>query len=257
MLQLKAYHRPPNVAEALQLFARPDVKTAIIGGGTSLVARLDEQIEEVVDLQAVGLTELTYRPNYLNLEAMVRLQTVVDDPRAPTLLRQTAYQAGPNTLRHAATIGGQVVEGKAESELLAALLVYETTVQLETLSGEKNLALADFWLYPPWVEGKRDWLVTAISIATSGQTASARVARTPMDSPIVAAVARRRKDGTIDVALCGVAKTPVLVDPTHLQAQIDPPSDFRGSAEYRREMAAVLVKRVLQELKPKEGITTL
>jgi CO/xanthine dehydrogenase FAD-binding subunit len=70
-----------------------------------------------------------------------------------------------------------------------------------------------------------------------------------MDSPIVAALARRSADGSIQLALCGVANVPVLVDPaSDIKAAINPPADFRGSAEYRRQMAAIVSRRVLAEL---------
>ena len=49
------------------------------------------------------------------------------------------------------------------------------------------------------------------------------------------------------VALTGVAATPVLVDPSALDS-LDPPGDFRGSPEYRREVAGVLTKRVIAQL---------
>ena len=74
------------------------------------------------------------------------------------------------------------------------------------------------------------------------------MARTPADAPIVAAVARRTPDQQTLLALCGVAQTPVLVDPDDVADSIDPPGDFRGSAEYRRAMALTLTQRVLEEI---------
>ena len=80
-----------------------------------------------------------------------------------------------------------------------------------------------------------------------GETADARVARTPADTPIVAAVGRRDEEGNVRMALCGVADIPILVDPDEIE-NVDPPADFRGSAEYRRQMAGVLGGRVLAAL---------
>jgi CO/xanthine dehydrogenase FAD-binding subunit len=46
-----------------------------------------------------------------------------------------------------------------------------------------------------------------------------------------------------------VARTPLLVAPTREAANdLDPPGDYRGSAEYRRAVAAVLAKRALEEI---------
>jgi hypothetical protein len=47
------------------------------------------------------------------------------------------------------------------------------------------------------------------------------------------------------VALSGVAKTPILVDAADV---VEPPGDFRGSSEYRRALAEILVARALEAL---------
>jgi CO/xanthine dehydrogenase FAD-binding subunit len=49
------------------------------------------------------------------------------------------------------------------------------------------------------------------------------------------------------LALTGVAATPILVEPGDL-AHLDPPGDFRGSSRYRRELAGILAKRVVDRL---------
>ncbi len=250
MPQLKTYHRPRHVDEVLQLLARPGINTAIIGGGTYLVARMPDTVDEVVDLQAVtGLNVITYTGQGVILGAMVRLQTIVDDDRAPALLRATARREGSNTFRNAATVGGVVAGPDKESELLAALLVFDAQVQVQTGSGVKQTPLTNFLRDVPAALG--GGLVVSVTLSTLGKTASDRVARTPADKPIVAALARLGHDGQLRLALCGVANTPVLVDPDNVKAGVNPPDDFRGSKEYRRQMAAILTKRVVNAVNSK------
>ena len=69
----------------------------------------------------------------------------------------------------------------------------------------------------------------------------------PADSPIVAVIGRADPKGTIKLAFCGVADRPVLLSPEEIET-LDPPGDFRGSAEYRRSVARVLANRVVQTL---------
>jgi carbon-monoxide dehydrogenase medium subunit len=247
MTQIKAYHRPKNLSEALQLISRPGVNTKVVAGGTYLVPHLDELVDEVVDLQAIGLTSIDYSGATATFGAMVTLQTLVDDERTPTLLRECAGREGPNTFRNAGTLGGVIAGAGQDSELIAALLVLDATVQVETGTRPKTVPLANFLRDVP--SALNGGLITAVTVATEGSTAGDRVARTPADTPIVAAVARKAADGNIRLALCGVASTPVLLDPkTDVKAAINPPADFRGSTEYRRQMAATLTRRVLAEL---------
>lgn len=245
MPQLKAYHRPKSIDQALALLARPTVETAIIAGGSTGMSGLGEQVDEVLDLQSLGLTAIEQTDDRISLGAMTRLQTIVDDVRMPELVRTAAYRTGPNTLRNSATIGGAVVAASSESELLAALLVCGGAVQVEAKDGVTIAPLGQFFANMPAMLG--NGLVTAVSFSTAGQTASDRVARTPADSPIVAAAARRNDDGEIRLALCGVADTPILVAPDQVEA-LNPAGDFRGSTEYRRQMAVTLAGRVVDEI---------
>ena len=240
----QTYHRPRSIEDALELLSRQGLNTAILAGGTQLNTRLSG-IDEVIDLQAVGLDQLSHGQNRLSLGAMVRLQTIVDDEEAPSLLRQMAHREGPNTFRHAGTIGGAIVAANAESELVAALLVYNAEVTIRSAGGGHTMSLADF--YGDVAGHLRGAILTGVALETDGPTAHERVARTPQDSPIVAAVARLQSDGAALLALCGVAATPILAGPDDID-DLDPPADFRGSSQYRKEMARLLAKRVLKEL---------
>lgn len=246
MPQVNAYHRPTNLSEALKLLARPNINSAAVAGGTYINPNMPEMVDEVVDLQSIGLTNIDYTGKGLSLGAMVRLQTIVADERAPALLREAAHREGPNTLRNVATIGGTVASPYKDSELIATLLVFDTEVKVQTSDDTKKIPLVDFLLDVP--TALNGGLVTSISLASMGKTASARVGRTPADRPIVAALARLGEDGKIRLALTGVANTPVLVDSDNVKAAINPSGDFRGSTEYRRQMAATLAKRVVDEL---------
>ncbi|MCE7985730.1 MAG: hypothetical protein DYG89_31515 [Caldilinea sp. CFX5] len=252
MARVKEYHRPDSVTAALTLLGRPGVTSVVLAGGTQITPQLvasdyaaDTEVDAVVDLQAVGLTQVECHGDRLTLGAMVRVQTLVETADAPALVREMAQREGPNTLRHVATIGGLVVNGNPESECLAALLLFDAEVQIQSRSGEKRMGLADLLAHGrASLDGG---LVTAITITTTGKTASDRVARTPADAPIVAALARQTDDGNVRLALCGVAATPCLVNPDAVAA-LTPPADFRGSSAYRRQMAVTLSRRVIAQI---------
>jgi CO/xanthine dehydrogenase FAD-binding subunit len=222
------------------------VYSALVAGGTQLVPDLSDTTGEVIDLQDIAsLRAIDIEGDRLTLGAMVRLQTIVDDSTMPTLLRNMARREGPNTFRHQGTVGGAIISANGESEFVAALLVHEAVVTIETPAGAHTMPLPDFLAN---VESSlRSGILTSVAVATSGKGADARVARTPADSPIVAAIARRDSAGALHLALCGVAPTPILVA-ADAQPETGPPDDFRGSSEYRAEMARILTERVLREL---------
>ena len=81
----------------------------------------------------------------------------------------------------------------------------------------------------------------------AGATAHQRVARTPLDRAIVAVCGRVAPDGNIQLAVSGIAPTPILTSLDAL-SDLQPPADFRGSSAYRRQMAITLSRRVVDSL---------
>lgn len=240
MVTATAYRRPSTIAEAFELLARPGA--VVLAGGTRLNGDTSADPVEVVDLQSLGLDGIREEGEHLlSIGAMTRLQQVVDDDRVPDVVREAARRERPSTLRVQGTVGGCVAAGDAESELLAALLVHEAVVHVDTAAGAEAVPLTALLAGLPLASGR---LVTSVTVRTSGVAAAARTARTPADRAIVAAVGRATPEGRW-IALTGVAATPVLVQPG---AELHPPGDFRGSSEYRRALAGVLTHRVVEAI---------
>ncbi len=252
--QPRAYHRPTDLAEALRLLAEPD--TVPLGGGTKLLAG-DIQ-SAVVDLQALGLDVMAHEGDHLRAGATARLADLADflasagpDSPAP-LLRLALHRAGPNTYRHAATIGGSVAARLPDSELLAALLVLEA--QLLLADGAAT-SLPAYW------DADAPELIVACRIPWgAGEGALERVARTPADYPIVSVAGWRPSRGEQRLAATGIAPWPIRLEGAEAalragspgdaamaaaRAVCRHPGDFRGSADYRREMVGVLLRRAL------------
>ncbi len=240
MVTASAYWRPSTTAEAFELLAHP--AAVVLAGGTRLNGDSSAEPVEMVDLQALHLDGT--RPegeDLLWIGAMTTLQQLVDSDRVPDVIREAARREQPSTLRAQGTLGGCVATGATESELLAALLVHEAVVHVETSRGTDAVPLESLLADLPLASGR---LVTSVTVRTSGVAAAARTARTPADRAIVAAVGRATPEGRW-IALTGVAATPVLVRPG---AELHPRGDFRGSSEYRRALADVLTNRVVEAI---------
>lgn len=235
---IEAYHRPETLEQALALLESRDA--AVLAGGTSLIAH--GGATAVVDLQDLGLDTIALDGERIGIGAMTRLGAFASSDLVPHPLRDLVRREAPNTIRNAATVGGTIATGDPESELLAGLLVYETTLEVTTLDDEATLNLGDY------LGARPEGIITSISIANTGTANAERTGRTPADRPIVMAVARRSDDGRILLALTGVGQAPLLVDPADVQA-LDPPADFRGSTEYRRHLATLLGDRAVAGLR--------
>jgi CO/xanthine dehydrogenase FAD-binding subunit len=240
MVTASTYWRPTTWAQTFDLLERPGA--VVLAGGTRLNAGSSAEAVEVVDLQALHLDGIRAEPgDVLRIGAMVTLQQLVDSTDVPGLVREAARREQPSTLRAQGTVGGCLATGDAESELVAALLVHEAVVQVATGDVTDAFPLERVLDELPLLPG---CVLTSLSIRTDGVTAAARTARTPADRAIVAALGRATSHGR-QIALTGVAPTPVLVQPGD---ELRPVGDFRGSSEYRRALAEVLVHRVEEAL---------
>ncbi len=243
MKNITSYHRPAALEEAVALLSRTDVATKVIAGGTALNGAASDDQFEVVDIQSAVEASIERFNDRVRYGAMARLQDVIDHAETPPLIADLAKREGPNTFRNASTLGGTVAEANIESELVAGLLVHDAIVTVSGNQGTSEVAIEQLIADRTILANS---IITAVSVATGGETASARTGRTPKDTSIVA-VAGRVVPGGLKIAATGVAATPVVVDPDNLDA-LTPPTDFRGTSEYRRQLAEVLVTRVANDL---------
>jgi CO/xanthine dehydrogenase FAD-binding subunit len=258
------YYRPESVEEALQQLTQPD--TVILGGVTKLLAGVGAA-SAVVDLQALGLDQFRFEDDLLYLGAMVRLvdwSAFLADHNsagsAADLLQKAIRQAGPNTYRNAATAGGTIGARLVDSELLAALLVLDGELLLQTPEPQW-LSLADYL----GAEERPNGLITEVRMPwQSGWGGSERVARKPADYPIVSVTVWQPAGKPPRLAATGMAPRPVRLKTAEASltsdqfpasvgqaaqaaaSQASHPGDFRGSADYRAEMTAVLTRRLFQ-----------
>lgn len=259
--QPRDYHRPDSLAAAIKLLSEAD--TLPLAGGTKLLAA--DVSSAVVDLQALSLDQITLKDDRLYIGAMCTLAKIAEttaelggDGSPAELLNKAIHQAGPNTYRNAATLGGSIASRLTDSELLALLLLLETELTIYN-PAESRIGL-DAYLQ---AADRPDGLISEISLAWSaGKGGSERVARTPADYPIVSISLWRPENGPAKLSATGLGPRPFRLEAAEasLANGITPeavegaaaaakgasihPGDFRGDASYRAEMAAVLTRRV-------------
>ncbi len=244
---ISEYHRPRTLEEALTLLAQPNTRP--LGGGTVLNRPSLEQFA-VVDLQALGLNKIHKNGNNLEIGATASLQALLDSPHIPPALAETLRLETTYNLRQVATVAGTLVSADGRSPFVTAMLALDA--KCSVVSDQSSVInLGD--LLPLRRETLRGKLITQIVIPLQPKLAFESVARTPADRPIVCAALAQWPSGRTRLALGGWGQSPTLamdgneasgVETAARNAAHDAADEW-ASAEYRREVAAVLAKRCL------------
>lgn len=245
------YYRPKNIAEALDLLTNKEIKTMLIGGGTTIDRFVSEPFA-VVDLQDVGLNLIRSRGNVLEIGATVTLQALFEYPRVLNSLKEAVHQETTLNRRHVATVAGTLVASDGRSPFSTVMLALDASVAIQP--GEERIALGDLFALREKHTSNR--LITRVDIPQNVRLASSFVARTPADLPILFACVCVWPSGRTRVGLGGFGKAPILamdgpISKGAEEAARDAYShagDSWASAEYRQEIAGVLVKRCLSQL---------
>lgn len=261
-------YTPETIEEATHLLS--EQQTRPLYGGVALHRESPHDVTAVVDLSQLGLEQHRSFNKGFSLGSMMTLEAARNAclsmaSRYPNaaFLAEVLRQEAPLNLRNTMTIGDVLVERRANSVLLTALVLLDVQVDA---NGWPRFIHA--WLEAPEVE-VRNALITEIALehgSPSGRYAFEKVARTPADMPIIGAMSyiQRGADGTIldaRLAMCGVAAYPIplpSVDEELINTNGDletalsrlvvyPLNDHWGSADYRAAMARVLARRVLSQ----------
>jgi len=267
------YYRPEDWPSALAALNQTDRSARPLSVPPRVPAEPYAGVEVVVDLSRLELGALRQTDSTIELGALAPLQDLVDAPwrhaAATGILAEAAHLAAHPGLRHLATVGGVLSARSGPPEVLQALLVLEATVILHG-AGEarREVPLADY-LALAGTPAREVLAGVRFAWPAAGSAGGlARVARTPRDEAIVAAVALLTIEQGVcqkaRLSLAGAGVTPcrataaeaLLAGQTLSGERIEAAaqaaaagltfaSDLRGSAAYRKAMAAVVVRRSL------------
>jgi len=282
------YEAPSTVDEVLALRAAHGEDAHLLAGGTSVVLLMKNRLIEprmLVDLRRVSeLRETSFGPGGLVIGAGVTLREVERSPivraHAAVLSDATAHVATVR-IRNQATLGGLIVHADPASDPPPALLVLDAIALVAGPDGRREVPLDGFFTDVFETSLGGDELLIAIRIPALAAGARAVYLpfqpRTVDDYATVAVAARLDVDGGAvtgaRLALGAVAPVPLRVPDAEAalvgvaarlgdagtEAAIeraatlavdasDPTDDVRGSADYKRAMLAVHVRRALRGL---------
>jgi len=275
---------PESLKDAIDALGRLDGEARLVAGGTALVAMIRLGLvkpDRLVSLHRVtALGRIAVEDGSLVLGAMathadIERSRVVRD--GWPLLAEAVHRVATPAIRASGTIGGNLAYAEAASDPAPALLCLDAEVRVAGPAGERVVPIAHF--FRGFYEAALDpgEIVTAVRVPRA--PAGARggyvkyTARSAEDKPLVGVAALVALDAAghcveARIGLGGAAPTPiraaraeralrgeVLTDAAARAAgeaaaeEAEPLSDLMGSADYRREMLRVWVRRLLVALR--------
>lgn len=263
------YERADSVQHAIDLLsANEDAK--LLAGGHSLLPLMRLRLARPSMLVDIGrLRDLSYvreDGDAVAIGALTRWHDLAGSEvlqRACPIVSHTAAGIGDPQVRHMGTIGGSVAHADPASDIPAVLVALGAELRVRGPGGERTIPAAGFfqglftsalapnevltevrvprtegrgWSYLKFHRRAQDWAIVGVA-ALAGDGGPPAVALTNMgDRPIRAA--------GVEEALAGGASPAEAAE--RAAEGTNPPSDPFGSAEYRRELAKVLVRRALE-----------
>jgi carbon-monoxide dehydrogenase medium subunit len=271
------YHRPSSIGDAVGfLSSHEDAK--VLAGGQSLIPVMKLRFAtpgHLVDINRIeGLDHIRADDGVLRIGALVRHNQMAGSEVVETnqpLLASTAPQIADPLVRNLGSVGGSLAHADPAGDWGSAMIAAGASVGLTSARGEREVPVRDFIVDIFTTTIEPDELLTEIRVPLpKGKLGGAylKLERKIGDFATVGvAVQVEMSNGTIDragIALTGVGSKNVHAEAAEAAlagkepndeafaeaarlaaAACDPVSDVRGSAEYKRHVVEVYVKRGL------------
>jgi carbon-monoxide dehydrogenase medium subunit len=280
---------PVELDRALELLSQRGDEARVLAGGTALINLMKQRLVQpayLISLRRIAGLEGISRNGELRIGALSTHRAIETSPlvdgHAP-MLTEMFHHVASIRVRNIATLGGALAHADPNQDAPPALIAVDARVRARSTRGERELPIDEFFsgYYETVLEP--DEVVTEVIVPaqppSSGAaffkflpqtqddyaTVSAAVRLTIQDDRITGARVAVGSAGPtairlpeVESALIGQAPRPdVLRDSASLAVQaVDPTTDFRGSAAYKREMAAVFVRRALEQAAQRAQRTT-
>ena len=276
------YRTPKNLKGVQQELKQFGADAKLIAGGTALVIMMRQRLVRpscLISLRSVrGLSGIAQKDGGLRIGGLTTHREVERSAlvrRQIPLLAETYRHVATIRVRNMATVGGGLAHADPNQDPPPTLIALGATVKASSIHGSRVIPLDGFFTDYYETVLKPDEIITEIFVPrlppNSGGAFLKFLPRTADDYATVSAAAvvtldrAKRVFTDVRIALGSVGTTairareaeavlrgqPVKAEALREAAEkakqvVDPVSDFRGSAAYKREMAGVFVRRALE-----------
>ncbi|MDI6784262.1 MAG: FAD binding domain-containing protein [bacterium] len=271
---IQEYYFPKSIPDAVKKLQQHPRGSAVIStGAINLTWRKLPKVKTVIDISRLGLGYIKVEKNRIRIGAATPLQELIDSKPlahfADGIIAESASCWSSRLQRNLTPLGGIFENFIPTAEIITALLVFDTRLVVQ---GKKTrtIPLSGFYL-GPWRTALTKEFIRELIIPKPKNRIHAGVERLAIITSDIllmnCAVKLERQRGitkNLRIAVGGGLPIPKRIPELEkefegyeineelikkvsrkISGYIQPISDFRASAEYRKEVAGVLLRRAL------------
>ena len=277
-----------GLPEAISILEQ-DANVRVVAGGTDILVRIKQgslKPNRLLSLNKISsLKTINYSPGQgLRIGALVTHDRTAADPVVKEkylALALACSSVGSPQIRNLGTVVGNIANASPAADTAPALLALDTEVVIHGWGGVRQIALADFFRGPGQTVLNKGELISEIFIPEPSEGTSSTFLkvgrRKALEIAICSVALAARPEGNVwhnpRLVLGAVSPTPVVS--TKASAILDgqmwldtivrkaasaainecsPIDDQRASAQYRRQMVEVSVRRAIQQLENRKEV---
>jgi carbon-monoxide dehydrogenase medium subunit len=276
------YISPENKEEALKILKEEGVNTCIVAGSTNILPDIKiKKLSPKVLVDITAIEELRGIDKKKDKICIKPLTTIAELTNSELILKegkiliQAAQEFADPLVRNNATIGGNLVTASPAADMAVPLLTLDALIKIESVKDKREVKLKDFFLGPGKTVLQDDEMIVGIEFEQSDINKNGYFIKLGQRKAMAIAVAslalnlevKQNKIIQIRIAMGSVAPTPIrltaaeeflknkeinnkLVEEAmdRVREEVEPISDIRASAEYRRYISGILFKRAFKKL---------
>jgi carbon-monoxide dehydrogenase medium subunit len=281
------YQEPTTLKKTFSLMEKYGDDGRVIAGGTSLLIMMRQRLltpKVVISLARIPkFAKITFNPkDGLRIGAGARHRDIELSPPVQKhypLLHETFRKVAQPRIRNMGTIGGNLSGGDPLTDPGASLIALDAEVTLTSSQGKRTLPLDEFFIDYYQTALEPGELLTEIHVPPPQRHGWSHIKFTPRSvedfATVGVAITMKAHDGTCEDVRLGLNSVgPTIVHAKRAEevlrgkpiteaalremgevasSECDPTDDNRGSAEYKREMVKVLVRRAAEEALRRAG----
>lgn len=281
------YFAPKTLYETLALMNRWKGRAKLIAGGSNVIPDLRAKAikpQVLVDISHLkNLSFIKEGKKRIRIGGLTTISEMASSKviqKYAPILSKAAHQLGNPLVRNRATIAGNLADASPAADTAVPLLVLDAKVMAERDGGKhRQIPIDQFFLGPNQTVLKKDEMIREIIIPKPNSNRKMGYYKLGLRNAMTISVVsvailmemEENRCRKARIGLGAVAPTPIRAYRTEdmlmgrevtkelietccneVVKEISPITDIRASAEYRRSMASVLLRRLIQQVTSSE-----